>query len=102
MAFAFTANDEGSEHPARADIPTPLTYAEAVGDPIWGKMWKDAINAELTALAANGTWEEAVPPREANIVTSKWVFKPKHTDGSLDKLKASSGKRILTDVRHRL
>ncbi len=86
---AFTANDECSEHPARADIPTPLTYAEAVGDPIWGKMWKDAINAELTALAVNGTWEEAVPPREANIVTSKWVFKPKlHTDGSLDKLKA--------------
>ena len=52
-------------------------------------MWKDAIEAELTALAANGTWEEVVPPKDVNIVTSKWVFKSKmHTNGSLDKLKA--------------
>ena len=71
------------------NIPTPLTYAKAVGDPVWGEMWKDAIKAELTALAANSTWKEVVPPKNANIVTSKWVFKPKmHTNGSLDKLKA--------------
>ena len=70
------------------NIPTPLTYAKAVGDPVWGEMWKDAIKAELTALAANSTWKEVVPPKNANIVTSKWVFKPKmHTNGSLDKLK---------------
>jgi len=31
---AFTANDESSEHSARADIPTSLTYAEAVRDSI--------------------------------------------------------------------
>ena len=30
-----------------------------------------------------------MPPKGANIVTSKWVFKPKlHSNGSLDKLKA--------------
>ena len=52
-------------------IPTPLIYAKAVGDPVWGEMWKDAIKAELTALAANDTWEEVVPPKDANIVTSK-------------------------------
>ena len=52
-------------------IPTPLIYVKAVGDPVWGEMWKDAIKAELTALAANGTWEEVVPPKDANIVTSK-------------------------------
>ena len=70
-------------------IPTPLTYAKAVGDPVWGEMWKEAVKAELTALAANGTWEEVVPPKDANIVTSKWVFKSKlHTNSSLDKLKA--------------
>ena len=88
--LALAAFSAGEEDPVtRPDIPTPATYAEAVGDPTWGEMWKDAIHAELTALTANGTWEEAVPPRRANIVTSKWVFKPKlNTDGSLDKLKA--------------
>lgn len=85
---ALTAGKEGSAV-IRPDIPTPATYAEAVGDPTWGEMWRDAIHAELTALAPNGTWEETVPPRGANIVTSKWVFRRKlHTDGSLDKLKA--------------
>lgn len=30
-----------------------------------------------------------MPPKEANLVTSKWVFKAKYnTDGSLQKLKA--------------
>ena len=70
------------------NIPTPLTYAKAVGDPVWGEMWKDAIKAELTALAVNSTWKEVIPLKNANIVMSKWVFKPKmHTNGSLDKLK---------------
>ena len=73
----------------REDIPTPVTYREAVEDPVWGELWKKAIDAELIALAANGTWEEVEPPHGVNIVSSKWVFKPKlHTDGSLDKLKA--------------
>ena len=70
-------------------IPTPLTYVKAVGDPVWGEMWKDAIKAELTALAANDTWKEIISPKNANIITSKWVFKPKlHINGTLDKLKA--------------
>ena len=70
-------------------IPTPLTYAKAVGDPVWGEMWKEAVKAELTALAVNSTWEEVVPPKNINIVTSKWMFKSKlHTNDFLDKLKA--------------
>ena len=52
-------------------IPTPLTYVKAVGDPVWGEMWKDAIKAELTALAVNSTWEEVIPPKDTNIITSK-------------------------------
>ena len=70
-------------------IPTPLTYAKAVGDPVWEEMWKKAVKAELTALAVNSTWEEVVSPKDTNIITSKWVFKSKlHTNDSLDKLKA--------------
>lgn len=70
-------------------IPVPESYQEAINDPIWGKLWLEAIQAELTALIANGTWKTVVPPRDANIMTSKWVFKAKmHIDGTLDKLKA--------------
>ena len=70
-------------------IPTPLTYAKAVEDPVWEEMWKEAVKAELTALAVNSTWEEVVLPKNVNIITSKWVFKSKlHINGSLDKLKA--------------
>ena len=82
-------DDSNLDEPATKSIPTPLTYVKAVRDPVWGEMWKDAIKAELTALAANGTWEEVVSPKDVNIITSKWVFKSKmHTNGSLDKLKA--------------
>ena len=69
-------------------ISTSLIYVKAVKDSVWGKMWKNAIKAELTALAANGIWKEIVSFKNINIVTSKWVFKLKmHINGSLDKLK---------------
>ncbi len=87
MTWALLGVDEADTPNVR--IPTPTTYKMAVEDPIWGELWKEAINAELIALASNGTWREEVPPKDANIVTSKWVFKPKmNVDGSLDKLKA--------------
>ena len=73
----------------RLVIPVPETYEEAIKDPVWGKLWLEAIQAELTALISNGTWDVVVPPKGANLVTSKWVFKAKmHVDGTLDKLKA--------------
>jgi hypothetical protein len=73
----------------REHVPIPRTYDEAITDPKWGQKWQDAIDQELNALTANNTWEEVVPPRHANLVTSKWVFTTKYnTDGSLDKLKA--------------
>ena len=85
---AFLADEDNSEAEP-ASIPIPLTYKEATGDRTWGELWKQAIDAELVALASNGTWEEVVPPKGVNIVTSKWVFKAKlKPSGSLDKLKA--------------
>ena len=82
--MAFT----NSPATSKINILTPTTYKQAVKDPVWGELWREAIQAELNALQANGTWEEIVPPKGANIVTSKWVFKPKlHSNGSLDKLK---------------
>ncbi len=73
----------------RLVIPVPESYEAAIKDPLWGKLWLEAVQAELTALIANGTWDVAVPPKGANIITSKWVFKAKmHVDGTLEKLKA--------------
>ena len=70
-------------------ISTSLIYVKAVEDFVWGEMWKNAIKAELTALAANDTWKEIVSFKNVNIITSKWVFKLKmHINDSLDKLKA--------------
>ena len=71
------------------NIPTPRPYREAVNDPVWGELWKEAVDTEINALISNKTWKEAVPPPKTNIVTCKWVFKVKlNIDGSLEKLKA--------------
>ena len=74
--LAFITDEDDDDTPqdpkvSRPDIPTPETYREAVEDPVWGELWKEAIKAELDALIANGTWEQVVPPDGANIVTSK-------------------------------
>ena len=70
-------------------IPTSLTYVKAVEDSVWEEMWKNAIKAELTTLAANDTWKEIISLKNVNIITSKWVFKSKlHINSTLNKLKA--------------
>jgi len=42
-----------------------------VQDSVWEELWKEAINAELVTLVVNETWQEEVPPKKVNIVTSK-------------------------------
>lgn len=70
-------------------IPTPSSYSEAVGDPEWGHLWKEAVENEITALASNRTWEVTTLPKGRNLVTSKWVFNVKyHPDGRINKFKA--------------
>jgi Reverse transcriptase (RNA-dependent DNA polymerase) len=70
-------------------IPIPGTWKEAVNDPVFAADWEDAIDRELTALRANGTWEQVVPPSDANLVSSKWVFDVKYAEnGGVDRFKA--------------
>jgi hypothetical protein len=72
-----------------ADIPIPKTYKQAVNDPVYGKMWREAIDEEVRSLQTNQTWEEVVPPAGADLVDSKWVFTVKwNPDGSLERFKA--------------
>lgn len=68
---AGTSNKADRKFVDRLVIPVPESYEDAINDPVWGKLWLEAIQAELTALIANGTWDVVVPPEDANIVISK-------------------------------
>ncbi|KAE9346005.1 hypothetical protein PR003_g7640 [Phytophthora rubi] len=51
--------------------------------------WKAAIEKELRDQQANGTWEVVTMPPDANIVSSKWVFRIKfNSRGELERFKA--------------
>ena len=51
--------------------------------------WLSAMQEELSALHANGTWELVPRTPTMNFVGCKWVYKTKlHGDGSLECLKA--------------
>ena len=76
-------------HGSKNPVPLPMTYEEAINDPIYGPYWKEAVKIELNALLANGTFEEARKPNDHNIVTAKWVFTVKYApDGSIERYKA--------------
>lgn len=67
----------------------PGSYNEALNCQDWRK-WIIAIDHELVAIIANGTWIYCQRPTKGNnIITSKWVFKVKYTSSNLvDRYKA--------------
>ena len=70
-------------------ISIPRTYKEAINDKRYGPKWKQAVIEEIKSLIANGTWEEYVLPKGANLVSTKWVFAIKlNPDGSIERFKA--------------
>jgi hypothetical protein len=69
-------------------IPIPRTYKEAMRSQ-HAKEWDAAIREEIIQLIRNGTWEEFVLPKGANLVSTKWVFTIKETvDGKIERFKA--------------
>ena len=53
------------------------------------KNWKEAMDAEYTALIKNKTWHLVPPETGKNIIDCKWVYKIKQqSDGSIDRYKA--------------
>ena len=54
----------------------PRNLAEAKKQPDW-HLWEKVIQEELATLKMAGTWELADAPENANIVSSKWVFRAK-------------------------
>ena len=64
------------------------TYKEARKQSDWPK-WQEAIKVELQNLESNETWTVVERPKDANIVSSKWVLRiKKNAAGEVDKYKA--------------
>lgn len=86
VAFFVQALDSNT---TMNEIPIPRSYREAIKHPVYGEMWKEAIEEELRALLENKTWEEVFPPSGVNLVDTKWVFTVKpNLDGTLERFKA--------------
>lgn len=52
-------------------IKIPHLYKEAVNNPEHAAEWMEAIKEELHSLVANGTWEDFILPKGANLVSTK-------------------------------
>jgi hypothetical protein len=62
----------------------PDSLSEALNDP----KWKQAMDAEYSALMHNGTWHLVLANQATNIIGCKWVYKVKRkADGSIDRYK---------------
>lgn len=93
LADEFDADKNVADHSFPADviagIRIPKTYSEAINDPVHSKKWKDAMLQEIIGLSENGTWKEVIPPKNVNLVSTKWVYTIKlNTDGSIERFKA--------------
>ena len=89
----FTSEDEHLDDialPAEViqGIHIPRTYKEAINDSKYAAEWMAAIKEEIVSLVANGTWEEFILPKGANLVSTKWVFTIKTKDGKIERFKA--------------
>ena len=70
-------------------ITIPRTYKEALKDKEHLDDWLEAIKEEINSLIANGTWEEFILPKGANLVSTKWVFDiKKNIAGETERFKA--------------
>ena len=63
----------------------PTCFSEAVGN----EQWNVAMDEEMNALDASGTWELTPLPNEKKAIGCKWVYKIKHNaNGLISKYKA--------------
>ncbi|XP_074301226.1 uncharacterized protein LOC141632589 [Silene latifolia] len=70
---------------AISNVVEPPSFRVAINDPRWCK----AMEAEITALENNGTWELADLPSDKKALGCRWVYKIKYkSDGSIERYKA--------------
>ncbi|CAI7895486.1 unnamed protein product [Closterium sp. NIES-53] len=73
--------------PDALNIPIPRTHAEAVSRP-WALYWIATEDAEMTSYRSTGTYVDAVPPLQANVVSAMWLYKVKRPPGAPPVFKA--------------
>ncbi|KAJ9548019.1 hypothetical protein OSB04_020562 [Centaurea solstitialis] len=65
--------------------PIPRSAAQAMCDP----HWRAAMDAEMSAIISNYTWDLVPKPSDANIVGNRWLFRHKFdSNGRLERYKA--------------
>jgi histone deacetylase 1/2 len=70
---------------ACASDTEPTSVSAALLNP----KWKEAMDAEFSALQRNQTWRLVPAQKGLNIIDSRWVYKVKRKpDGSVDRFKA--------------
>ncbi|CAI7764088.1 unnamed protein product [Closterium sp. NIES-53] len=69
------------------DIPTLCSYAEVITGQ-YSSQWQTAMDEEMASWKSTGTYVDAVPPPEANIVDGMWIFRVKRPLGSPPAFKA--------------
>ena len=58
-------------------------------EPTKQKEWVDAMVEEYQSIINNDVWEIVPRPKNKSVVSSKWIYKTKHsTNASIDKYKA--------------
>jgi hypothetical protein len=63
----------------------PTSYEEVAEK----KEWKAAMVEEYQSIVKNNVWDVVSRPKEKKVVSSKWIYKMKHsTNGSIEKYKA--------------
>ncbi|CAI7799726.1 unnamed protein product [Closterium sp. NIES-53] len=67
--------------PDAPDIPTPLSYVEAITGPYFSQ-WQTAMDIEMASWKFTSTYVDAVPPSGANTVDGMWIFRVKRPPGS--------------------
>ena len=62
----------------------PTCFEEAIKK----KEWVDSIVEEYQSIIKNDVWEIEPRPKDMSVVSSKWIFKTKHSvDGSIENYK---------------
>ncbi|CAI7756875.1 unnamed protein product [Closterium sp. NIES-54] len=69
------------------DIPTPLSYAEAIEGP-YSSQWQTVMDTEMASWKSTGTYVDEVPLPGVNIVNGMWIFRVKLVPGSPPVFKA--------------
>jgi hypothetical protein len=73
----------------------PSCYEEASSQPVW----RDAMMEEYHSIMKNDVWDIVSRPERKSVVTSKWIYKIKHTaNGSIEKHKERFVARGLSQV----